>query len=488
MITWMQRHRKYLVVTMWISAIAFIGAGFVGWGQYSYGEKATAVAKVGTVDISMRELQQGYSRLYSKYNQLFQGNFDEAQAKSFGLQKQAMKQLIDQTLILNLAQSYGLVVGDDELLAAITSETAFNKDGKFDKETYRKVLQQNRLSIQDFEADMKKSLLIQKTLELFPKQSLPLEKKALNAVMLIADKIDYKILTADMITIDRSDEALKQFWEKNTQNYMTLPAYNLQIITQERVSSNPDDAAIEEHYNANRHNFTDAESKILSLEEAKPAVIAALDEKATHKAALKQYIAFKKEKLDPSTTINTATINEKEHSYSAEIFSEIMALTPASPYLKPRKTGNSYQTIKLVSSVPSKVKTFEAAKAELLKDFAENEKSTKLQELANNSLATFSGQQSPFITRDFELPLDGLSEAETKLFIEGLFKQSTKRGSITLNNEKIVLFHILEQKMLKTSKTDQENSVLRLKTTLLDQGLIKMLENKFSVEIYIEGL
>ena len=39
MITWMQRHRKYLVVTMWISAIAFVGAGFVGWGQYSYGEK-----------------------------------------------------------------------------------------------------------------------------------------------------------------------------------------------------------------------------------------------------------------------------------------------------------------------------------------------------------------------------------------------------------------------------------------------------------------
>ena len=81
MITWMQRHRKYLVVTMWISAIAFVGAGFVGWGQYSYGEKATAVAKVGNVDISMRELQQSYSRLYSQYNKMFQGNFDEIKQK-----------------------------------------------------------------------------------------------------------------------------------------------------------------------------------------------------------------------------------------------------------------------------------------------------------------------------------------------------------------------------------------------------------------------
>ena len=34
MITWMQKHRKYLVVTIWVSTIAFVGAGFVGWGAY----------------------------------------------------------------------------------------------------------------------------------------------------------------------------------------------------------------------------------------------------------------------------------------------------------------------------------------------------------------------------------------------------------------------------------------------------------------------
>ncbi len=32
MITWMQRHKKWLVITIWISTIAFVGAGFVGWG------------------------------------------------------------------------------------------------------------------------------------------------------------------------------------------------------------------------------------------------------------------------------------------------------------------------------------------------------------------------------------------------------------------------------------------------------------------------
>jgi len=39
MITWMQTHKKWLIITIWIATIAFVGAGFVGWGAYSYGKK-----------------------------------------------------------------------------------------------------------------------------------------------------------------------------------------------------------------------------------------------------------------------------------------------------------------------------------------------------------------------------------------------------------------------------------------------------------------
>ena len=44
MITWMQRHKKWLIITIWISTIAFIGAGFVGWGSYNYGSSAGSSA------------------------------------------------------------------------------------------------------------------------------------------------------------------------------------------------------------------------------------------------------------------------------------------------------------------------------------------------------------------------------------------------------------------------------------------------------------
>ena len=484
----MQRHRKYLVVTIWISTIAFVGAGFVGWGQYSYGEKAKAIAKVGDVDVSMRELQQAYSGLYNQYNQVFQGNFDEAQAKSFGLQKQAMKQLVDQALILNLAESYQLRVTDKELLDAVTAQDAFFKDGAFDKETYRRVLKQNNLSIKEYEEDMRKSLLIQKTLGLFSQKTLPLESKALQTALGIADKVDYKVLSADMITIDTSDEALKSYWEMNRMNYMTLPSYELSVITQSPVGAEADEAALNEYYTANRNDFADSEGKLLSFEEAKEQVIAALDDKATRKAALKTYIAFKKDQLEGPLTPQSLKIDENNHPYSAELFGEITALTPANPHLKPRKIGNEYKIIKLVGTTPSQPKEFEDAKSAVLADYANQQKQTKLRELAENSLATFTGITSPFVTREYSDILKGLNDAETKQFLNALFDDQSKRGFITLSNDKIVLYHIVEQKLLQTSQTDQENSVMRLKATLFDQGLIKLLESKYSVDIYLQGL
>jgi len=168
MITWMQRHKKYLIITIWISTIAFVGAGFVGWGQYSYGDKAGAVAKVGSVEITMGELQKSYSNLYSQYSQMLQGEFDEEKAKSFGLQSQALQYLIQQALVLNLAKSYDLQVNDSELLNEIKTKEFFFKEGVFDSQTYKEILLRNNLSLKEYENDVKKELLIKKTLGLFP--------------------------------------------------------------------------------------------------------------------------------------------------------------------------------------------------------------------------------------------------------------------------------------------------------------------------------
>ncbi|MDD2828832.1 MAG: peptidylprolyl isomerase [Sulfuricurvum sp.] len=450
MITWMQRHRKYLVITIWISTIAFIGAGFVGWGQYDYGDKAGAVAKVGNISITQQELQKSYTNLFNQYNQLFQGKLDEAKAKQFGLQRQALKNLVDQALILNLAQSYNVQINDEELLKLIKSQNVFTKNGQFNKQSYEEVLKQNHMSIKEYEIAMRRELLIQKTLYLFAPATAPLEKESLGYAMGVSDKVEYKLLTPNSVIVTADEAALKAYWEKNKNNFKNPANFELSV--------------------------------------AHPKIDPTLKDEDAEKEALRRYIDFKKGSLDPSVTVEKMKIASDSTLFSPELLKEIEGLNNDKPYLKPRKVNNQYVIIKLEKKNPSSPKTYEEAKNEANIAYSAEMKKGKLQELAQNSYKTFSGTVSDFITRKQTAPLSGLSAEESSEFINKLFESKQKQGFSTLKSGNVILYNVLEQKLLQDGTVADDNAVMKLKGNLLNQKLLKSLESKYPVKIYVEGI
>lgn len=484
----MQRHKKWLIITIWISTIAFVGAGFVGWGQYSYGDKAGAVAKVGNIEITQGSLQKGYSRLYAKYNEMFQGDFDEEKAKQFGLQKQALEELVQQALLLNLAASYDLELSDEELIASLTKQEYFFRDGVFDKESYKIVLSQNNLSTKEYETDLKKDLLIQKLLKLLPVQTSENEINILNTLMNITDKINYKVLSLDDIRIDTSDALLKPFWETSKNNFMSAVSYDVKYITQEKVKQSYDDKKIANYYNDNKTHFKDDEGKILSLDSAKDLVITELNAKATKDKALRTYISYKKGKLASNVVFTSATLSTVENRFDAKTLDKISKLSLTSPYMKPVLVNGVYHTFQLIKVNPSMPKSYENAKSDLLTVYTTQTKKTKLQELANNSIATFKGTNTPFITSRDINQIKGLTQTEATEFLQKLFVSDKKRSYIVLNSQKIVLYYILEQRLLDKLNNDLASSVKKLKSGMFSKALIKTLENKYQTEIFLQGL
>ena len=146
MITWMQKHKKYLVVTIWVSTIAFVGAGFVGWGAYDMNtSRAKSVAKVGSRDISISQFQQKYSTIYEYYLSATNGKFNQEQAEQMGLDKVVLQRLIQDNVMLNYADELGLGVSDEEIILALMVDPNFMVDGKFDKAKYEDSLKQARI-------------------------------------------------------------------------------------------------------------------------------------------------------------------------------------------------------------------------------------------------------------------------------------------------------------------------------------------------------
>ncbi len=489
MITWMQRHRKYLNITLWISVGAFIAAGpmfAIGSGSFS-GRSADSVAKVGNVEVSVHQMNMTYRQLFSQYNQMFQGKFDESQAKAFGLQQQALRQLIDQALLLNLAEEFRLEVSDKELSENIAATDAFYQDGKFDKETYKKVLKQAHLTISQYEDDVRRSLLLEKLMGIISPAALPLEEEAVSTALYINDKISYKVLDTSMISVTPTQEALKAYWETHKMEYMNEPTYTLEYIEQASIKVSANEEELTVAYEKHKHDLTNANGEIKSFEEAKEDLLALLSEEETNKEALRTYIDYKKEKLDTAVEKQTVTISASNNPYGIEILEKIKKLNDEKPYLKPQNINGTFVIFKRLSSQGASPKTYEEAASQVKTAYLTEQTKTELENLAKNSVATFTGITSPFLTRESIDKLAPLSEVEAAEFLEGLFTQQNKRGYIPLKENKIVLFNILEQKLLKKENNTQEKNVLRLKTSLLNDGLLKKLEAQYPVTSYLEG-
>jgi peptidyl-prolyl cis-trans isomerase D len=269
---------------------------------------------------------------------------------------------------------------------------------------------------------------------------------------------------------------------------MSDVSYNVKYIKQEKVAKEYNDKEISKYYNENRTHFKDAEGKILPLESAKDLVIKELNAGATKDKALRTYIAYKKGKLGNEININNAVISQSNNPFNEEVLEKISKLSLTSPYAKPILVDGVYYIFELVKINPSKAKSFEEAKAEVLPLYVQETKKSKLLELANNSLNNFNGNTTKFITINDANELSKLNSQEANEFLQKLFTSDKKRSFIALSNGNIILYDILEQKMLDNSNTKQGNTIAELKSAMFNKGLIETLQNKYHTEIFIEGL
>lgn len=484
MITWMQRHKRWLVITIWISTIAFVGAGFVGWGSYEFGKEGGTVAVVADREVSVEEYQQEYSNLYDQYARLFGETFNKDMADKLNLRDVAYKQVIQKNLILSYADSLGLGVTDQDIAKELLKYNAFIVDGKFDKATYVKVLSQNRTTPVKFEDSLKRNILLQKVQLLFEVKPNSVEVENLNKLLFVEDDITYKILEMKDITVSPTSEELKKYWEANKNAYMSEVSYVLETTEVPVVTSNSSEEDIIKHHSKFKIDYKKADGKIKSFDEAKAEVIKELDSKFTKKEALKKYLKVKKaeEKLTSSVTFDQSKL-----PFSDENNQKIIAAKKGD-LLKPFLEGDKFIIVKVTAKNVSKPLSYEKALDDVKVSYEQVAKSEKLDELAKKELENFVGTEVKNITRQSIDKIIGLEPQETADFLSRLFSETLKTGSIKLN-DKVVLYRINSSKLGTYDKARDESvksTIVQLQSEELMNNLVKRLESKYEVQSSIQ--
>lgn len=485
----MQKHNRYLVWTIWIATIAFIGAGFVGWGSYQFGANSGKIAKVGDITIEQSRFDMAYRNLYNQYNQQLQGTLDDKKAKEMGIEKQAFAMVKIQAQLLNLAKKYGIVVTDKEVADTLESFEGFKSNGKFDKTIYEQYLQTQNIKAKVFEDMLKDELIVNKLTALLYTGSNSYEDRAVAMPLGLSDQIAYNILTVKDVSISIDDNKLRQYWSNNKQNYMQPKKYSIEVLWTPTDNINITQEEIETFYKTNANKYTTQDGKQPLLETMIPFITKELRIQKAEKTAQRAYIDYKKAKIQANEKIETYTNDPK---ISPEIINEIDKLNDGE-ILKPRVIGDKYATIKLIKTINPEPMTFDEAKANLIQDYSKEAGKNALQILAQDSLKNFNAASAKY-TRWVSLKSSdnmlSLNKEENLQFLQELFTSQKEKGIINLSG-KVVVYKIIAQKVVPSDNKEAQminQNVSELKRKLLEANLLKKLDKDFSTEVYVKGL
>lgn len=143
--------------------LGFIAITFVisfGVGSF-FGSRKEVIALVNSKELLLQEFQRTYSQQIENLRARFGTNADQL-AEQINLRQQVLQQLINRYLLADEAEKQGIRLTDFELQDYIKNQPYFQIDGHFDFNTYEQILRQNRMLVEEYEAELRVDLLASK--------------------------------------------------------------------------------------------------------------------------------------------------------------------------------------------------------------------------------------------------------------------------------------------------------------------------------------
>jgi peptidyl-prolyl cis-trans isomerase D len=130
------------------------------------GQEATWAAKVNGATVTPTEFQQQVEQLNRVYGARIGGDELQQGFLRARLRQMAMEQLVERELVQQEAVRQGIAVSDEDVSRAIQKIRAFQSDGKFDMDLYRRIASANYGSPGRFEEQMRRDLAYTQAMEL----------------------------------------------------------------------------------------------------------------------------------------------------------------------------------------------------------------------------------------------------------------------------------------------------------------------------------
>ncbi len=148
----LEKLRKSVKGWLGIVILIMISIPFALFGLQNYSNVGSEkpLAKVAGYEIYQADLDRAYQQRVAELKKQHADQYSDDMFNEEDVRQEALKRLVQERLILHTVKKDGYAASDKTILDVVAKLDFFQKDGKFDKETYEEFLQSRRLTSETF--------------------------------------------------------------------------------------------------------------------------------------------------------------------------------------------------------------------------------------------------------------------------------------------------------------------------------------------------
>lgn len=377
----------------WIAwaIVILISIPFALWGIQSYlgvgGEPIAAT--VNGVEIPARELDRRVQETRFELRERLGAAYDPAAYDDQRLRAEVLETLIQEALLMDVVERLGLRVSDQEVQMQILSDPAFIKDGRFDKETYERLLRFQGLTPAMYEAQLRQKMSATQLIRAVSSSELATraELDAYKRLMGQKREISYlRLPLAEHRTEEPIDEArITAYYDSNRARFQSPEQVKLDylVLDTDSLSSKVEVSEEDLHqlYASDQARFAQPERREVrhlllkvdaDADEAKAQAV--LDEIQAIRARIQAGESFeelaKTLSQDPGSAAKGGSLGIIESGIMVPAFDQATFALKAGELSEPVRTPFGYHLIEVIQILPSEAKPFEAVREQLRTELA----------------------------------------------------------------------------------------------------------------------
>jgi peptidyl-prolyl cis-trans isomerase D len=363
-----------------IVGLIIITFALFGIEQYAQGDKTVPVAEVNGEEITDAEFLNLYNSQKNRLRQQF-GDMYDSVVQDEELRKQVMDSLVESKLIQQWAHQQEMLISDQQLAHNIQSSQVFQKEGKFDEETYQTLLLRNGLSIPRFEFIQRQFMLEEQFRELSSGLSFDQSVFVENLLKLQTQERELSYLRIDQREffdeIKVTDQQIKAYYDANLDQFLEpeKAKFNYIDLSLAKIAEKVpvDQEILKGFYEEQKSLFSTKEKRqakhILILVDESQTLEQAQQKMVQVQAELEKGVAFeevaKNFSQDPGSAMMGGDLGLFEQGMMVPEFDAKVFAMKEGEISDAFKTDFGLHIIKLEKIEPMQVKPFETVEAEV---------------------------------------------------------------------------------------------------------------------------